>query len=640
MREYIICITFWMFFTMLLHMLGRVVTKGKSSEAYALATGYLLYSLLAAIGGLVTQFLALPWTIFAVYLVTLLVVLVGYIIYMQRKQPVGFFQVSIGQYIKDNWVIYVVLGVLTGLLFFYYRGFWLGNCLDDGYYITKVATLPYTNTGYGTNYSVGVANTGFDSYILNTWELEASVYVKLLGIKPTLYLRLFQSVFHYFLFLNVGKAFAENILKKLKINIKPNLIQYPLMVTILFGVYYVFLSETSLFPLRDMFHVATGMFLGSSVSKMMGIILLLLYYIDVKKLTWKMVTGVIAISIVLLSKSTIALPVIMIVAYSYFVTSLFFDYEKREKIFAIIFLGLYGIVAIILPNLPKTESVVYSDVLRMLHSPITIICVIIFLLSFWLKERIVNRINCVMILIAGLMFIPELNDIFETSSIYAFVAGRVFMTWMFTFVLLSAIYLCAIFVKLGVKENIVRINYVSMGIVLTAVCALGFKYSGNAAAPEEPMMETSVKQSLKVILNNRYFIPNSTIFLGEKLEQLSKEVGEQLYVISPEGVQIDETTHAMAVILRTYAPHVISVSASGRFTVNNGSKLEEYDQKVYDQFITSPNGGTSRLLEKEAQEAGVNCIVVQSENYSKWLKDMGYQLYTTTEDGFYYIWYR
>ena len=58
------------------------------------------------------------------------------------------------------------------MLLFYYAGFWLGNHQDDGYYITKVATLPYSPIGGNYNYSVGTMNTGFNSYIVNTWELE------------------------------------------------------------------------------------------------------------------------------------------------------------------------------------------------------------------------------------------------------------------------------------------------------------------------------------------------------------------------------------------------------------------------------------------------------------------------------------
>lgn len=640
MREYIICIAFWMFFTVLLHMLGRILTKGKRSEAYALTTGYLFYSFWIVVGGLITQLINLPWILFAIYLIAVWVILAGYILYKERKSPVGFFTVSAKEYIKQNWTIYAVLAVFVGMLFFYYKGFWLGNHLDDGYYITKVATLPYTNTGYGTNYSVGVSKLGFDTYIVNTWELEASVYVKLLGVSATLYLRLFQSVFYYFLFLNVVKAFSGKILSKLKFNVKDHMMQYPIIITLLFGGYYIFLAETNLLPLRDLFQFNTGMFLGTSVAKMLGILLLLFYYLDADKITGRMIMGTAFISLILLSKSTIALPIILVVTCSYFATYLFFEYGKKEKIAAVMFLCIYITIAIVLPGVDKTQELVYSDVLRALHSPVIIVCMLIFGGSFLLKEKIINRINCVMILSAAFMLVPQVNDIFERCSVYSFVSGRACTTWLYSFVLLNSIYLFAVLVKLGVKEIVVKVGYVAAGVVLIVVCAFGFNYSGDTLMPNEPMRETNIKHSLKVILNNPYFIPNSTIFLGEKLEQLSKDTEEQLYVVSPEWVEADQTTHAMAVMLRTYAPDIISLSAVPRYPVNNGLPLEAYNQDKYAHFVMEPNEKTSLAFEKEISKAGVNCIVVQNENCSQWLEDMGYELYSLTEDHFYYIWYR
>lgn len=640
MKEYIVCGVFWFVFTLLLHIFGRVVAKGKKSESYGLITGYLIYSILTAAGGMIIQIANLPWAAFAGYIAAIWMVMVIYIIYKQKKNPVGLFRNGIGQYVKDNWIIYGILAVLTGMLFFYYKGFWLGNHLDDGYYITKVATLPYTHIGYATNFSVGVANAGFDSYILGTWELEASVYVKMLGVKPTLYLRLFQSIFYYFFFLNLVKAFAENIFEKLKITIKTSMSQYPAIIALLFGCYYIFLTETSLLPLRDMFQFNTGMFLGASLTKTMGILLLLFYYVGADKLSWKMVQGVSVISIILMSKSTIAVPLILITACSYFIVSLVLDYEKRGKIFVAVFLGFYVIMAFILPGVSATQEQVYEDVLGILHSPVIIACIFIFLCSFLLKEKVVNRLNCIMILIAALMLLPQVNDVFEVSSVYVFVSRRAFTTWVYTFVLLNSIYLCALLLKLKLNATVVKAGYAALGVVLSTVCILGFKYSGDTLMPGDSMKETNIRENLSVAIGNPHFIPNSTISLGKKLEQLSKDSNQQLYVASPEWVNIDQTTHALAVMLRTYAPDIVSVSASARYPVNNGSALENYDQQTYARFAADPNEENTVVFEEAADEAGVNCIVVQSDNCAERLIEMGYELYGLTEDQVYYVWYR
>ena len=96
---------------------------------------------------------------------------------------------------------------------FYFRSFWYGNHLDDGYYITKVATIPIDGGNYVNNVSVGTGKWTAFSYLLNTWELEASFFVKILKVTPTVYLRFFQSGFNYFVFFNCVLGFGKKINK-------------------------------------------------------------------------------------------------------------------------------------------------------------------------------------------------------------------------------------------------------------------------------------------------------------------------------------------------------------------------------------------------------------------------------------------
>lgn len=161
-----------------------------------------------------------------------------------------------------------------------YAGVWLGNHQDDGYYITKVADLPYGRIGENINYSLGVQQQGFNAYIVNTWESEASVYVKILGVQVTLFLRFFQSIFNYFLLLNLIKAFADKLVDCLKIKVNRTITQYTSVIVLLFGMYYIFLSDTYFFRLRDMFHFNSGMFLGVSVVKTMSVMFYLFFYLD------------------------------------------------------------------------------------------------------------------------------------------------------------------------------------------------------------------------------------------------------------------------------------------------------------------------------------------------------------------------
>lgn len=640
MKEYIVCFIFWMLFTVFLVLLGKAAAGEKKSESHFLTTGYLVYSFPVAVCGLIVQFLNLPWIVFAGCMAVIWVVLCGYIIYVRKKKDAELFRVKLGLYIRENWILYVILAAFTVMLFFYFRGFWLGNHLDDGYYITKVATLPYTTTGYASNYAVGVERCGFDSYILNTWELEASVYVKLLGVNPALFLRLFQSVFYYFLFLNVVKGFAENILTKLNVKIKSSLIQFPILITLLFGMYYIFLFSYNILPLRDTFHFNTGMFLGATMPKMLGIILLLFYFTEVSRINLKMILSVAAISLVMISKTTIVLPIIIVTAVSYFIVSLLMNYGKKEKVSAVAVLLLYCVAGFILPGSAGCQETLYADVRQSLHSPVVIASLVIFLGSFLLKERVINKINGVMILIAACMIIPEMNDVFEQASVYRFVSGRAWTTWIYTLIILSSIYLCAIFLKLKAKERFIKAGYLVIGMILMAGIPYGFNKTGDTLVPGDPVAETDVKNSIRVILGNKYFMPESTMRLGEKLEKLTKESGEKLYVVTPNWVYPNGTMHGLSVMIRTYAPDIVSVSAVERFPVNNGSPAASFEQEKYMQFSSDPNEESSEAFEEQADAAGVNCIVSQNEACTEWLEDMGYVLYSEIEEGPYYIWYR
>lgn len=640
MKEYVVCMIFWVVFTIMLYGLGRAVTKGKKSESYSLLMGFLVYSLPVSAGGIIIQLSRLPWICFAVYLAVTWVALIGYMIYVKRKNSVKIFYVDIRRFLIDNWLLLVILAVLTGMLLFYYRGYWLGDHLDDGYYITKVATIPYTNGNYAMNYSVGVPNKGFDSYIFNTWELEASVYVKLLGVTPTLFLRLFQSIFYYILVLSIVKCFAEKVMGKLKIAVRSSVFQLPAVIMLLFGMYYIFLSQTGLLPIRDTFHFNTGMFLGVSLPKSVGILLLLFYFVDAERLHFKMLFVSAALSVILISKSSVILPIIVITACAYFFTWLVFNYGKWQKLLGAAFLLGYCLLAFLIPGRQAIQDTLYSDITLSFRSPVLIISIVILLCGFALRERIINRINVIMIFIIMVMAVPKVNHIFELFSVYSFVAGRAYTTWVYSMIVIGSIELCVILMRVRLKLWLIRFLYAALGIVLIVGIAYGFETTGGGLTAEDPVTEANVKNCLQVIWQNKDFIPNSTVQLGKVLEKLSAISDKKLYVVSPQIVGVDGASHALAVILRTFAPDIVSVSAAVRFPVNNGSALTGYQQKTYDAFVAEPNEENSKAFEEEIGKVGTNCVVVQNPACSEWLEQMGYELYSATPDHLYYVWYR
>lgn len=642
MKEYLICSLFWILFVVLLYYLGNAINGGKKSVAHNLITGYMVYSSLIAIAGIVMQLANVPWNLFALYVGVLWCFVLGFSLYKSKKDSISFSPVGIKEYIADNWYLYIVSIILVVILAFYYAGFWLGNHLDDGYYITKVATLPYSEIGNNINYAVGIENTGFNSYIVNTWELEASVYVKVLGVSPTLFLRLFQSAFYYYLFVNLIQTFGEILVEKGILRLKKATIQYGSTIVILLSAYYLYLSNSGMLKLRDMFHLNTGMFLGASVVKLFGVFLFANIYMEYrnKKSLFMIVLSVICVSIVLISKSAISLPVIAIVGSAVLIVWLVFDMEKKGRIIGTIYAILYILIAIVIPNHTAIEETVRGDVLNTVQSYIIVPCLIIFLCSFLLKNELIIRINVITIVSLGFMLLPEINDLFETFSVYGFVAGRAWTAIVYFLIILNTFYLIILLHKIITRENVISILFILSGIVFTVASIWGFRSYGGEILPTNPSKKADLKQCLSVMKNNIYFTPNSTINLGQELENLAEKTQEQLCVVMPKLVSVDGTLHSLAVSIRSFAPDIISASAAERFPVNNGSNLEGYKQETYDAFVANPDDEKAKLFEAEINHIGANCVVLQNSGYDEWMKDMGYCYYSSTSDNSYEIWYK
>ena len=639
MYDYLMCTLFWILFVAVLLILGRTVNVGKQTLAADLITGYCVYSVCIAVGGIILQLVNVRWIFFAFYVMVLWIAMLIFIV-TKGKKNLAVFKIDLKKYLKENWVLYIVCAVLIIMLCCGYAGLWLGNHQDDGYYITKVATLPYGNIGGNFNYSLGTEQQGINTYIVNTWEAEASVYVKILGVQVTLYLRFFQSIFYYFLLLNLIKAFADKLVGCLKVKINSNVTQYATVIVLLFGMYYIFLSDTYFFRLRDMFHFNSGMFLGVSVVKTMSVLFYLFFFLKEDKFSWKMIIGVMLISIMLMSKSSIALPVIAISLIAAGIVWLFWEYGVIGKLFSLLFILLYFLTGILLPNKQTIQGVVQLDVINALKSPVVLVCVFIFLVSFWLRERIIYKLNSFIILSVFFVLTPQVNDVYENFSIYSFVGGRGVTTFLYSFVIINSIYVIMILRKFRVKESVIQGSYLLFALCEVIVMFWSFHAYGGNVLPDNPRTETSIRYCLSVIKHNIYFMPDSTIELGEKINLLSQKSEKQLRVITPKMVMMDGALHTPAIMMRIYAPNIVSLSAAERYPVNDGSVLEEYTQQKYDSFAAAPSNESARAFFDEIEDLDVNCIVVQNAQCSRWLEEMGYKLYDVTVKGSYYIWCR
>lgn len=75
MYSYLMCTIFWSVFTLVLCILGIRVCK-KKTFSEGLVSGYILYSVSVAAGGIVVQVFNLPWFLFAGFMVILWTIII------------------------------------------------------------------------------------------------------------------------------------------------------------------------------------------------------------------------------------------------------------------------------------------------------------------------------------------------------------------------------------------------------------------------------------------------------------------------------------------------------------------------------------------------------------------------------------
>lgn len=104
--------------------------------------------------------------------------------------------------------------------------------------------------------------------------------------------------------------------------------------------------------LRDGFHLNTGMFLGASFVKLFGCLLfgVVLLQFDAKKNIVQSLVYCIIISVVLISKSTIALPIIIVSGVAAGIVALWQNFEKKGKVISFALAFIYIALGIIIPN--------------------------------------------------------------------------------------------------------------------------------------------------------------------------------------------------------------------------------------------------------------------------------------------------
>lgn len=635
MYDYVFGTLFTVIYAAYMYFVGGAFTKKQKSYPYQFVIGYLIFSFCVAVGGIIIQILNLPWMLFVLYLIMVFIglALASVILYIHNDVPMISFS-RIPEFFKNQWfLIFAALALIlvycTNLVWI-----WQNNSLDDGYYLSWVAALPYNTNGFFTQPSTGFIQDlkGMGSYIFNTTYTEYSVYVYFFHFTTSVFCRFFMGIFNYFLYGCCAASFCEFVVKQTHLEVKDNFYQYACGMLFLFGFAPSFLSNNNIINLPDLWQFNTAMFYGSSIVRTMGIFMLLLPFLEKTKISVKEILLVGGIGVALISKSSIALPIIVIVSISYLFAHWICSKDKLNFVFVGVGLILMFAVSLVLGNNQEMEEAVMTNFANNMKSIIFWPCVLFFATSFFYGSRNIIRYNLTLLFFLGFMVISPINNIFETASIYNFVANRAMITFIYTFVVSSYSYMILDILMFIRFQGIRKVLFIGMDTVL---CVSMFLVSYS--------VHDGLISSYKVIYENPNIMPESTIKLGQALEQRYEETQIENVVICNESLKVNSLDHSLSVILRTVTPHSISLSATFRYGEDQKGAYQgftEKQQQAFHDFMRLPNLDTYVVFSNIMNTYGVNCVVLTSDEtgelpiyyYDSYLASDGFTMYAQIND--------
>lgn len=630
MYDYVFGTLFTVIYAAYMYFVGGAFTKKQKSYPYQFVIGYLIFSFFVAVGGIIIQVLNLPWMLFVLYLIIVFIglALASVILYIHHDVPIIRFS-RIPDFFRNQWFLIVAAIALIIVSCTNLVWIWQNNSLDDGYYLSWVAALPYNTNGFFTQPSTGFIQDlkGMGSYIVNTTYTEYSVYVYFFHFTTSVFCRIFMAIFNYFLYGCCAAAFCEFVVKQTHLVVKDNFYQFACGMLFLFGFPSTYLTDSIILNLQDLFQFNTAMFYGSSIVRTMGIFMLLLPFVEKEKISIKEIILVGGIGVALISKSSIALPIIILLCISYLFSYWILSKDKLNLVFVGVGLILMFALSLLIGNNQDTEQVVMYNFTSNLKSIIFWPCLAFFITSFFYGNRNIIRYNLTLLFFLGFMVINPINNIFEATSIYTFVANRAMTTFVYTFVISSFSYMILDILMFIRFQKIRQILFFGMDAVL---CICMFLVSCSTF-------------STQVIAENPNIMPESTIKLGQALEQRYEETQTENVVICNESLKVNTLDHSLSIILRTVAPHSISLSAVRRYGEDQLGAYQGYsvkNQQSFYDFMQLPNLDTYAVFSNIMNTYGVNCVVLTSDEtgelpiyyYDSYLASDGFTLYAQIND--------
>lgn len=606
--DYIKGIIFLICFIPFLYGIGLVITKKESTFSYKLLLGYVVYTFFQAIGGIITQFFKLDWLIYKSYMILLVGILLCFIVRHLYKNKNFQNQKILGrfvQHINTYKALYILAFVMVVLALMNVVYLWLGNQQDDGWYLMKVANLPYLGNQYDINYATGFQDTLGLYRTLNTFELDYAFWSDLFTIYPSVFCKAIMAFFNYFLILNAIYEFVIQLIKsdeKIKTTVNISILLIPILF---FCINQETLANHGILNQQDGWHFNTAVWYGSSIVRCLSPFILISPILIKKKIDLKDIILICMTCVALISKASQAAPTIFLILFSFLIVFVL-ERLKGKKVWVFLFI-LVVILCLIpgfIPGIEELSSYMKNQFIPFIKSPVIIFDVIIIAYSLRLKNSVVNRWDSILLCMIILMFMPAVNTMFLNLSFYTFVQGRIITMMIFIMTITAFCYIGIICYCYEIKPILLKVFCCFIGISSLGVYFISQKNN------------IGISSSVNLIMNNPKLIPESTYVLSCELENIAKEDEKKISVLTSAWVTASKEAHALGTNLRISAPNVYSISAVHRYiSMSEDSLFSDFNdekQMMFEDYVSYSYKG-QKLMQYLLESYPIDYIVFDNE---------------------------
>ena len=397
-------------------------------------------------------------------------------------------------WIKNNWICIIFVLVFVSLS--------LTNVMvldqlnyDDPFYISKIVnsigTTALQNEDYYNGMLVNQGNIDLGR-ILNTYEISYGFWADLFHIEVPIFCRYVMNIHNYVIFIIVIKNLASLFLNE-------NKAQYVLLLFFVLLIPSGYLMEgNENYHIRsfDLWQFQTAMWYGGSIVRTMTLPIIFLYAVPLlDKIKIKSFILIIIVAITMVSFSSIALPMLIILFFIFYILKFSINIKNGiiSKNYRKIYFNIFGLVLIVglllitkkldhtflldIKTIDTWRDTIYPYELYYVSNDIFFkYSVIILLVSFFLL--ISSKLYVFPIFVALLiLFVPTgyFSELLCLTSVnFFFVIVRFFSAIQFMIIFLLSLIITKIFIRF--KKNVIN-NLISLGIIIGVGCFIIINYN-------------------------------------------------------------------------------------------------------------------------------------------------------------------